>query len=101
MSAQETSLQDTSAQETSDHETSLHETSRHETASQLREALAASSQETSSKTVPPSSSLGSGTRKASSARFGFGGDCTASAPGAYTSPTPAPTVRILRRGRAL
>src|SRR6478735_1619745 len=91
MSAQETSLQDTSAQETSDHETSLHETSLQET----------SNQETSVKTVPPSSSLGSGTRKASSARFGFGGDCTASAPGAYTSPTPAPTVRILRRGRAL
>src|SRR5689334_4269357 len=118
MSAQETSLQDTSDQETSDQETSDQETSlqetsdqetadqaasdqdtsSQETASQLREALAASSQETSSKTTPSSSA--SFTRKASSARFGFGGDETSAAPGAETSPTPPALFRTLRNGSA-
>src|SRR4051795_551436 len=101
-SLQETSLQETSLHETSDQETSDQETSAqpssHETESQLTDAFAASSQETSSKTTPSPS--GSWTRKASSARFGFGGAGSASAPGAYTSPTPAASVFTLRRLRA-
>ena len=46
------------------------------------------------------SPLGSGIRNASSARFGFGGDSTAAAAGAYTSPTPPASVLALRSARA-
>jgi len=60
--------------------------------------LAASSQETSSKTIP--SPAGSLIRKPSRARFGFGGRASAAAAGAYASPTPAASVRTLRSARA-